>query len=424
MQRAVATMVQGSRICANGRWLTAIGNKTFRPGDTVWTDGRCVYGNISEGGGAAPVISDNEPYVPIFMKDGRHCLYHKGKLKLGWQDARHELMASRGSEVAFSDYYRALDVSLSPSGEVQELITEKYVYGHGTTGYSLHDYQDSRGAKVGIYFDGDEREAFWRNGLIADMKKLHFIPALKEGTKMAGEYAMTELAKQAPVGSAGSYSVLPYAECRIKRGWYEYKQDYCFILEGNARAIYMTGRNLCVSADSRQCWEADYGTLDFLEVEYLLELMATPTGITILRGRFNNNTNLALTYLPLDEEYDEPYHFADFSESTDLLLPDGFKVTMSRSNKERIEYMGYKPDSYSYELKSPQGQKICDIDGYGPGDRLLACKLRPNTWLVAFASRLYRIKKGEKKLIEGDYYHRNCRLRPMKNYSRWMKGED
>ena len=423
MHRTRVTAVGNTKAQADGKWLNIIGNKAIATGDYVWTDGRCIYGNISEGGGVAPIINSSEFYVPIFMKDGTHCLYHKGKLKTGWQDTRHELMASRGSEVVFSDYYRALDVSLSPSGEVQELITEKYVYGHGTTGYSFHHYDDGRGSKVGIYFDGDEREAFWRNGLIADVKKLHFIPALKEGTKMAGEYAMAELTRQAPVGSAGSYTVLPYSECRIKRGWYESKQDYCFILEGNARAIYMTGRNLCVSADSRQCWEADYGTLDFWEVEYLLELMATPTGIAILRGRFNNNTNFALTYLPLDEEDDEPYQFVDFSESADLLLPDGFKVNMSRSNKERISYMGYEPDSYRYELKSPQGQRICEIERYEPGNRLLACKLRPRTWLVAFDGKLYRVKNGEKKLIEGDYYHRNSRLRPMKNYTKWMKGE-
>ena len=423
MHRARVTAVGNTKAQADGKWLNIIGNKAIAVGDFVWTDGRCVYGNISEGGGAAPVINTSESYVPIFMKDGTRCLYHKGKLKAGWQDTRHELMASRGSEVVFSDYYRALDVSLSQSGEVQELITEKYVYGHGTTGYSFHDYQDSRGAKVGIYFDGDEREFYWRDGLIADMEKLKFIPVLQQGTKMAGDYAMAELTRQAPVGAAGSYTVLPYSECRIKRGWYESEQEYCFILEGNARAIYMTGRNLCVSADSRQCWEADYGTLDFWEVEYLLELMATPAGITILRGRFNNNTDFALTYLPLDEEYDEPYSFMDFSESIDLLLPDGFKVNMSRSNKERIEYMGYEPDSYSYELKSPQGQKICEIDGYEPGQRLLACKLRPRTWLVAFEGKLYRVKNGEKKLIEGDYNHRNARLRPMKNFKEWMKGE-
>ena len=423
MHRARVTAVGNTKAQADGKWLNIIGNKAIAAGDFVWTDGRCVYGNISEGGGAAPVINTSESYVPIFMKDGTRCLYHKGKLKAGWQDTRHELMASRGSEVVFSDYYRALDVSLSQSGEVQELITEKYVYGHGTTGYSFHDYQDSRGAKVGIYFDGDEREFYWRDGLIADMEKLKFIPVLQQGTKMAGDYAMAELTRQAPVGAAGSYTVLPYSECRIKRGWYESEQEYCFILEGNARAIYMTGRNLCVSADSRQCWEADYGTLDFWEVEYLLELMATPAGITILRGRFNNNTDFALTYLPLDEEYDEPYSFMDFSESIDLLLPDGFKVNMSRSNKERIEYMGYEPDSYSYELKSPQGQKICEIDGYEPGQRLLACKLRPRTWLVAFEGKLYRVKNGEKKLIEGDYNHRNARLRPMKNFKEWMKGE-
>ena len=83
----------------------------------------------------------------------------------------------------------------------------------------------------------------------------------------------------------------------------------------------------------------------------------------------------------------------------------------------------HEPDSYTYELKSPQGQKICDIDGYEPGDRLLACKLRSRTWLVAWVGKLYRVKNGEKKLIEGDYYHHNSCLRSMKNYAKWMKGE-
>ena len=128
-------------------------------------------------------------------------------------------------------------------------------------------------------------------------------------------------------------------------------------------------------------------------------------------------------YALLDEEDDEPYQFVDFSESADLLLPDGFKVNMSRSNKERISYMGYEPDSYRYELKSPQGQRICEIERYEPGNRLLACKLRPRTWLVAFDGKLYRVKNGEKKLIEGDCYHCNTRLRPIKNYAKWMKGE-
>ena len=31
MQRAIVAAVNGSRICANGRWLTALGNKSFHP---------------------------------------------------------------------------------------------------------------------------------------------------------------------------------------------------------------------------------------------------------------------------------------------------------------------------------------------------------------------------------------------------------
>ena len=36
MQQARIARVQGNQIFAGGRWLTAIGNKTMRPGDIVW----------------------------------------------------------------------------------------------------------------------------------------------------------------------------------------------------------------------------------------------------------------------------------------------------------------------------------------------------------------------------------------------------
>ena len=423
MHRARVTAVGNTKAQAGGKWLNIIGNKAIAAGDFVWTDGRCVYGNISEGGAAAPVINTSEPYVPIFMKDGTHCLYHKGNLKTGWRDARHELMASHGSEVVFSDAYRVLDVSVGTSGEVQELKYERYSHRNGALGYWFKDYGGSIGAKLGIYFEWEPQEHYWLAETETAFEQMKYVQVLQEGAKQTAERALLELEKQAPSGEGESMTVLPEKECRITGGWYESEQDYCLFLEGNAQALYMSGRNLGIYDDRERCWQADFGTLYSLAVEYLLEMVATPKGITVLRGRHNNNGSWRLTYLPLDEEYGDPYHFVDSIKSTDLRLPDGFKVNMSRSNRERIEYMGYEPDSYSYELKSPQGQKICDVDGYEPGQRMLACKLRPRTWLVAFDGKLYRVKNGEKELIEGDCYHCSTRLRPIKNYAKWMKGE-
>ncbi len=57
MYRTRVTSVNGSKAQADGRWLNIIGNKNVMAGDFVWTDGRCIYGNIQAGGEAAPIIS-------------------------------------------------------------------------------------------------------------------------------------------------------------------------------------------------------------------------------------------------------------------------------------------------------------------------------------------------------------------------------
>lgn len=423
MQRARVTAVNELKAQANGRWLNIIGNKTVAVGDFVWTDGRCIYGNSHEGGAAAPIIDNGEPYVPIFMKDGTHCLYHKGKLKTGWQDAKHEFMASRGSDVVFSDEDRAIDVSLDKAGGLQELMRERYAHANGALGFSFRDYGGDIGAKVGIYFEWVPRDYYWYAGRETEPDCLRYAAILKEGAQLAEEQVMKEIHRQAPSNAAESMIILPDKECRIIGGWYESEQDYCLFMESDARALYMSGRNLGIYDSKQRCWQADFGTLYSWSVEYVLELLAVPESLTVLRGRYNNNGSWNRTYLPVEEDDDEPCHFVDFTESIDMPMPDGFKLTMSRCNKERIEYDGYDADSYRYKLKSAEGQAICDIDGYKLGKRVLACTMRPKSWLTAFDGKLYRVKNGKKQMVEGEYYHRNTRLRPMKNYRKWIKGD-
>lgn len=48
MYRARAEKVSGSRVFANGKWLTCIGNKPVAVGDLIFTDGKCVYGFYQE----------------------------------------------------------------------------------------------------------------------------------------------------------------------------------------------------------------------------------------------------------------------------------------------------------------------------------------------------------------------------------------
>ena len=60
MHQERVTAVSGGNVLAGGRWLRAIGNQTIEAGDLIWTDGRCVYGNLAEGGETAPVAVSRE----------------------------------------------------------------------------------------------------------------------------------------------------------------------------------------------------------------------------------------------------------------------------------------------------------------------------------------------------------------------------
>ena len=268
MHRARVSAVNGNRVQAEGKWLNIIGNRTVSNGDYIWTDGRCVYGNFQEGGSPAPIIDCGEPYVPIFMKDGKHYLYHKGKLKEGQQGVKHQLMINMENTFAFSDKSKVLDVSLSQSGELQELIVERYAFSHGSLGYSYHYYDDGRGAKSGVYFDGEKRDYYWQAGRMVSSDRIKYADVLREGVNVVGAQSLDELKRQTPSNAPESMTVLPMAECRIIGGWYESEEEYCLFLKGNARSLYMSGRNLSLSNDSERCWEADYGTLYSLDVEY------------------------------------------------------------------------------------------------------------------------------------------------------------
>lgn len=62
MYKARVEAVSGTKVRAGGKWLTCIGNKNVRVGDSIWTDGRCVYGN------------EYTPQQPIVITGGKEDL--------------------------------------------------------------------------------------------------------------------------------------------------------------------------------------------------------------------------------------------------------------------------------------------------------------------------------------------------------------
>ena len=68
MYRVRAEAVSGTKVFADGKWLTCIGNKPVHVGDRIWTDGRCVYGNYQTP--QTPlIIYVEEKAIPILIYD-------------------------------------------------------------------------------------------------------------------------------------------------------------------------------------------------------------------------------------------------------------------------------------------------------------------------------------------------------------------
>ena len=103
MKQVRVTAVNGRKVQANGKWLTAIGNNSVAVGDLVWTDGKCVYGHQSAvGGNSAVIVSKTHPTIPVIL--GRQGLYTYDKdlqkiksakspgYRVVWND-KHEIYA-------------------------------------------------------------------------------------------------------------------------------------------------------------------------------------------------------------------------------------------------------------------------------------------------------------------------------------------
>lgn len=383
MQRAVVTAVSGNRICANGRWLTAIGNKAVHPGDVVWTDGRCVYGNISEGGGAAPIINSSEPYVPLLMSDGTRTLYHKGKLSKGQKGNKHKFMASQGNSFAFADG-DLLDFYLDEHGD-------QYALQWGQ--YGLRDY----GTDTVDEWDGEPGIA--RNGVLEQPIDL------KEYSQYSYDYAYEEAAAiETPLGGIGEILEIYWNYCTLANGWYESEDSYCYLLYCYAKGCHRDGINW------REDGEADIAY--YVEFMSYMWVMVTPLGAQPL---------WAMTVRDADEDvfHIERKRYRIFTGSFTLLLPDGYYIEgnkeMSNDTTPQYDWM----DIFSGKLYSSQKKLICQSH-FHMKDSIRLGDVKKWKWLMTMGDSLYLIKNGKREFLSYGMY--NSRLHTMKNYKKWTKG--
>ena len=139
MKQVRVTAVNGRKIQAGGKWLTAIGNRAVVVGDLVWADGKCVYGHIADGGGDSNVPASNGVTVPVLSNGNQYAVVDKkGYSPIGTGES-HDGMTHNKSRYGFVSGENVLDADIDGAGNILTLCSGKYEY-KTNIGYFLKNY--------------------------------------------------------------------------------------------------------------------------------------------------------------------------------------------------------------------------------------------------------------------------------------------
>lgn len=385
MHRARVTAVTGLKAQADGKWLNIIGNKMVVVGDFVWTDGRCIYGHGSAGGEVAPIINNNEPFIPVLIGDGTRAIYHKGQLQKFGTGARHTLMISRGGSFAFADDKSAIDIHLDEVGNRYVLQGGLYIFS------DLGDRTlDSWDGEPGIFLNGEMIQPI----------------DLKVYSTYSYDYAWEEVkAARTPLHGVDDEILSVYESyCMLKNGWYESEESYCFLLYCYANGDHTDAINY------RGEGEADWGY--YVEVGTTMWVLVTPKGAQPL---------WAGAVRDVAEDWgEERYRYRVYKEKFTIPLPDGYYIEATKElpQGDEPEYGWWV--SFHGSLYSPQNSLIYESEFYA-NEPVRAGHIKRGKWLISQGAMLSLIKDGKKEMLSD--YTRNSRLRPMKNYKKWIKGD-
>ncbi|MGF0127753.1 hypothetical protein [Selenomonas bovis] len=121
MRRAQVEKVDGRHVFVDGRWLTCIGNRLVSPGDRVWTDGRCVYGNEQEGGGGSVMTSGWVKGIPILIYHQFYLLTHEKIQRIGRSETIASMIHRKNHVAYFSEKEYVVDADMDSQGNLYAL---------------------------------------------------------------------------------------------------------------------------------------------------------------------------------------------------------------------------------------------------------------------------------------------------------------
>ena len=401
MHRTMASAVDGNKVLVDGTWLKCIGNRDVQKGDFIWTDGRCVYGHNSEGGGSyVPVKVDGG--IPV-LREGWHdgaehpyyMYFDKGKLNTIGQGNDLGKLLNRGNRFTFIDDY-VLDAEYDSEGNLYTL-EGSYIICDWATG----NYVEQNGACVK------------RNGeVIATYDLLPYaLSMIDEATPMAigqtspagGDdpgsetyiYSFYCTTLSGKVDAQGNFKVVAHIIIEARHEEYAYHTEYGFFGGSDTYIFSNTGSaELC-----RRIFIDQTGNIEEWFKGYWLRWWT----FSYRWGGAGKSTHSEGAWYAPNGSIRYPVH-------------DGMYMTFSGT----ANFLNYPSDGGDYiaSIYNEQNELVLTVKA-NPLNRLSLCQIGTGKYLVCTGYYLYLWDNGN--LTELAHGCQNFRLRKMSNLKKWKR---
>lgn len=402
MHKVCIGAVDGRMVKAGGKWLKCIGNKSMAVGDRVWTDGRCVYGHESEGGGSY-VPAESLSGIPIFrpwwhdgVNEPYYNYYADGMIQTFGQGEAHEYFINRGNKFTFIDR-GFVDADCDDKGNLYTLGHADIFLDHESGGYET---------------SGDP--CVRCNGEVAESYNL--MPYVLESIPKAEEMAKAECRPErgddagsttevtsllcsvlgGRVGTDGSFYIVAHLTVKVEHTEYAYSSESGLY---GGMDVYMHGntakaelcRRVIFDGSSVVEWFKGYW-LNWRTFSY------SPYGGGI--GDYRNSRDA--WYAPMSGIH-YPVH-------------DGMYMTIE-GTANFLEYPS-SSGNYTASIYSDKDELLLELPA-SPADSLCLCRIGEGKYLVSKNGWLYIWENGN--LTDLKMGCSNYRLRRMSNLKKWKK---
>ena len=399
MRQVRVTAVNGRKVQADGKWLTAIGNNTAAVGDLVWTDGKCVYGHHSMSGGAGVIPGNKADEIPLligkytYSTGNQYATYNPKKgVNVFRHGETHDGMINTRSKFTLTDndtdadlFWR--DISMDSEGNI----------------YGIDSGQANSSGSAGVLLDEPVR--IFANGSCVD--SFSMADLMEKTTAEA-------VARVAPDSDSSAQDI-------SISGKIFSADDYWFIVHDVATAHKWIEYPPFISYGSDTCY-------------IVRNWLVTPSSTTIIYEESVFCRGWPLEYWRWDCEID---YSPPWLKEVRLPLGDGYYYILGGNPKHAIETRPHSGVSvwfleyggYTAYIYSPEDKLIAILSEETTGinihisNSISLYKLASDKYLICIREvGLFIAQNGELTSLDVKPY--NWRLCPLKNIRQWKSSAD